>query len=711
MRRLLEDGSLYEVRILDLPRNNKAAGYFDNVEDLLREILPYDSKGNLYITLNPVNPALKARSANRIKERPEKTTSDNDILKRRWILIDVDPVRPSGISASDEEKELAKKRAHEAYLYLKAQEWPEPIAADSGNGYHLLYRIDLPNDEVSRDLIKNCLNALALRFDDKVVSIDTTVFNAGRIVKFYGTMAVKGDNLPERPHRRSGVKRTPEEIQVVPVEKLRALAEQVPKEQTKPRSHGDGFDLDRWIGEHNVGIAFGGPWNGGTRYVLDHCPWNSDHTNRSAFIIKFGNGAIAAGCHHNGCRGKGWHDLRDVYEPGWRQDREKRQEQWESKKQKQSNGDKEPPQRIIRAVCMADVEPEEVQWLWYPYIPLGKLTLLEGDPAAGKTFIALAISGAVSNGSPLPNNLNGREIGWKEPANVIYMSAEDGISDTLRPRLDMLGANVKNIYAITGVVEDEKEGAFSFDNLLVLDVYANKVKPKLIVCDPLQAFLGAKMDMHRANETRPVLSRLMALAERHRCAVICLRHLNKSAGGKGLYRGMGSIDFTAAARSVLLAGNDPKNIEVRAIVQTKSSLAPVGANQGYALEVGKGFSWTGISDLTATEILNGEGGKEKGGKLEDAIEWLKEELESGPKEVKTVEELAKIDGISAITLRRASEKLEVEKYRKTGEKNPPWLWELPHTQYEQVEQVDDLFSNINASTCCSTSYHEQVVLS
>lgn len=377
----------------------------------------------------------------------------------------------------------------------------------------------------------------------------------------------------------------------------------------------------------------------------------------------------------------------------------------------------EKSQKCLKVLCMADVEPEHVQWVWFPYLPAGKVTLLEGDPGSGKTWLALAIASAVSTGAPFPNTESGRLIGRREPGNVIYLSAEDGPADTLRPRLDMVQADVKNIYVIAGTVEDEKEELFSFDDLALLDLYAEKLKPKLVVVDPLQAYLGANIDMHRANETRPVLARLAVLADRHECAVVCIRHLSKASTSKGIYRGMGSIDFTAAARSVLLAGSDSQDPRNRGIVHLKSSLAPAGAAQGYELR--DGFFWTGISDLTASKILGSEiiSGK-KTGATDEVAEWLQDVLSDGPLEKKEIEQFADDAGFTKMTLRRAREKLEVKTYKKPGEKNGPYLWELPKKN-SQVVQVDkgklsnpttrNFSSNDAGFTGCSGKNGEQTV--
>lgn len=166
----------------------------------------------------------------------------------------------------------------------------------------------------------------------------------------------------------------------------------------------------------------------------------------------------------------------------------------------------------IRFVRMSDVEPEKVGWLWPYYIPLGKITLLEGDPGCGKTWLALVFASVVSTGAPFPDTESGRLIGRRDAGSVLYLSAEDGPADTLRPRLDTVKADVSRVYVVTGTQDEKGEGTFSFDDLTLLDALAEVLKPKLVVVDPLQAYLGASIDMHRANETRPVLVRLAALA-------------------------------------------------------------------------------------------------------------------------------------------------------------------------------------------------------
>ncbi|OPY61649.1 MAG: bifunctional RNase H/acid phosphatase [Pelotomaculum sp. PtaU1.Bin065] len=359
MRQLYRPGEVVEIRILDVPRIGTVAGYFDDWDALEREVKKHDGKANVYISLNPVKPALLSRAVNRLVERPKNTTSDKDIEHRRWFLIDIDPQRPTGIMATDEEKKFTQDKAREVYAYLKGLGWPEPVINDSGNGIHLLYNIDLPNNDESRDLISNCLKALSFIFDNKAVSIDTSVFNAARIFRLVGTTCCKGDNTPERPHRRSINIKMPEQIGTVTKEQLQALAKILPKPQTSPnnRTYGEEFNLEQWIHNHGLPVAFSGTWQGGYKWVLNPCPWDSSHTNRSAYIIQFASGAIAAGCHHNSCQGKGWHDLRDIFEPGWRdKQRNKEQKQAQTLKTVPTDHAKKPQIDIAKLLTKPDRE-------------------------------------------------------------------------------------------------------------------------------------------------------------------------------------------------------------------------------------------------------------------------------------------------------------------------------------------------------------------
>jgi DNA-binding transcriptional ArsR family regulator len=330
-------GGIVEVRALN-PWT--ASGYFDEQhrEEAADRIAALDAAATydgIYIVLNEINPALLSRRSNRIETRLPKaaaTTADADIIRRRWFPVDIDVKRPSGISSTEEEHRIALEAAGRIAGYLsEVCGFPEPVRADSGNGAHLLYRVDLPNDEESGTLVKRCLQALGAMFDrvpgeDRPgYEVDQTTFNPARIWKLYGTVARKGDHTQERPHRRARILEMPDAIEVVTPAALATLAAQAPEEeQTRQpvrqrfNGSGPGIDLEEWLREYGASLpAYQAKSSPGMRsfYVFDVCPWDSSHRDRSAFMGQRTDGPLVAGCHHNGCNGRTWQDLRDLVEP------------------------------------------------------------------------------------------------------------------------------------------------------------------------------------------------------------------------------------------------------------------------------------------------------------------------------------------------------------------------------------------------------------
>ena len=303
----------------------------------------------------------------------------------------------------------------------------------------------------------------------------------------------------------------------------------------------------------------------------------------------------------------------------------------------------EPASRLVE---LSSVVPEDVSWLWHPYIPLGKVTLIEGDPGLGKSWLSCALATAISLGKGLP------QTGPRDPGSVLLLSAEDGLGDTIRPRLDAMEADVSRISAVDGPV------VFNDDGLLEIEAHVSQTKPSLIVVDPFVAYLGGKVDLHKANETRAVLKKLAALAERHRLALVLIRHLTKGGRDKSIYRGIGSIDITAACRSVLLVGADGQDPTRRGVVHIKSNLAPMGDSLGYAIEEGR-FTWTGASDLTAQQILSSDTNGNQASAKDEAITFLKQVLEHGPMASADIDKQARALGITPITLKRAKKEIGI----------------------------------------------------
>jgi hypothetical protein len=347
----------------------------------------------------------------------------------------------------------------------------------------------------------------------------------------------------------------------------------------------------------------------------------------------------------------------------------------------------------LEIVRMAEVEREEVDWLWHPYIALGKLTLLEGDPGIGKSWITAALACAVSRGRGLP----GMQL--CEAGNVLMLTAEDGLADTLRPRLDAVGADLSRVFALNEPLIFDEAG------LLRLETAIIEYKPILVTIDPLFAFTGGRMDINRANECRTVTARLAMIAEKYSCAEVGVRHLGKSRGmGHALNAGIGSIDLVAAARSVLLAGKDPDDENKRAVTQIKSNLAPHGPAIGYTLRGGE-FFWTGESDLTAERILSYAASESERPALDEAVEFLREELIDGDCDSNTIQTNARKTGITNDTLRRAKARLGIKSVKRGAFKEARWFWVLPEdveAPAEGAAQMDDPY--LRTSGANKTSY-------
>ena len=255
---------------------------------------------------------------------------------------------------------------------------------------------------------------------------------------------------------------------------------------------------------------------------------------------------------------------------------------------------KEPSKpETVKIIRMSDVELTPVDWLWKPYLPFGKLSVLQGNPGEGKTYFAMHLAAACTNGKLLPN------MERMEPFNVIYQTAEDGLGDTVKPRLIEAGADLDRVL----VIDDSEVQLTLSDERIEKAIIENDAR--LVIIDPIQAYLGADVDMNRANEVRPIFMRLGQVAQRTGCAILLIGHLNKAAGMQSLQRGLGSIDIAAAVRSVMFIGKLKHDPTMRILTHEKSSLAPPGASLAFSLGDEGGFRWVGEYDITADEMLSG----------------------------------------------------------------------------------------------------------
>ncbi|MEW6756376.1 MAG: AAA family ATPase [Candidatus Latescibacterota bacterium] len=589
LRLLHEPGAVFEVRIPRTARHGTVSGYFNDVETAAGAVVPLSGRvPGIYVTLNPVNPALLARSANRLKSRAGTTTADNDITCRRWLPIDLDPERPAGISSTDPEHDAALVRAQEARDWLAAQGWPAPIRADSGNGAHLLYRVDLPNDDADRRLVESCLKALALRFDDGAVKVDTGTTNAARIWKAHGTLACKGDDLPDRPHRLARILEAPEPLAVVPRERLEALAATLPPEPPRstgnasPRDgHGAPFDVDAWLQEHQheEPLRVGAWGNGGRRWVYQTCPWDPEHTDRAFFVVQFPSGAMAAGCHHNGCEGRAWPDYRALREPGYRAHvppvctGTHGGAHTGSPAMSSEPGSSQPVRcvppyrgdrgvhtawdRLTVAALSAAYEP--TTWCVADLLPTAGTLLMAGALGVGKTWLTLLMALAVATGRRFLDRFQAAQ-------GAVLLVLEEEHRSAVLERVDLLCAGLglapeqadalplhfligQGVNLVSGHAEPAE---WALHPELVQHI--QEVNPALVVLDPFRRLHGR--DENDSAEMSGLFSLLRRLTAAHGCSLLLVHHLRKRSEGpeEALDRLRGSSDIAASADSVVEVG-------------------------------------------------------------------------------------------------------------------------------------------------------------
>ena len=327
LRLWFQAGDVFEVRVLDAVsadyrREHIESGYFDYehisaVPEALKRLLSFRG---VYVTVNPVNPDLLARAVNRLRPAGRNpTTADTVIVRRRWLLIDCDPRRASGVSSSNSEHESALAKAREIRDGLSSLGWADPIMTDSGNGAQLMYRIDLPAND--GELVRRVIGEIA-KASSEQVAIDTSVHNPARIWRLPGTMNCKGDSIPERPHRMARILEEPQDIVSVSREQMQDIVSHQSEDTQTDVPDDDwkhtmpAFDLDSWIAQYCPELGSPQPWKGGRKWIFPVCPFNEAHTNKSAVLIQEPSGAVAFKCHHNGCSGNDWRALRELREPG-----------------------------------------------------------------------------------------------------------------------------------------------------------------------------------------------------------------------------------------------------------------------------------------------------------------------------------------------------------------------------------------------------------
>lgn len=329
---LKPNNQLFECRVI---YNNRAtySGYFKGADELINGMngIRDFADCNFYVTLNELNSACYDRSQRgRFEKNSKATTSDNDVIGYQWVMVDLDPRRPTGTSSDDGQIEKAKAKGNKLYAFMKNLGFEEPVMGFSGNGVHLLYAVNLNNSEENKMLLKNALGTLNMLFADDEIDVDMKNFNPSRVCKLYGTTAQKGSNTPERPHRMSHLVKVPDVIKPTDISYLKKLCNIAPKDE-KPQKYNNyqprEFDLEEWLIKYGLRYRKAS-YADGTKYILECCPFDSNHKGKDACIFQSRSGAIGFHCFHNSCADKTWRDVRLLFEPDAY---EKRQQEYERK--------------------------------------------------------------------------------------------------------------------------------------------------------------------------------------------------------------------------------------------------------------------------------------------------------------------------------------------------------------------------------------------
>lgn len=585
---LHEPGQVFECRVVGTSKKDILSGYFRDADTMLGAFDTIDLRErNVYITLGEVKEECFSRAQSERFLRNPQTTSDTEIVRFRWLFVDLDPVRSAGISSSKQELKDAEDLAGEVYAYLQGMGFEAPVRALSGNGYHLLYRISLKNDKAGRALVEKCLKVLAMVFNSDKVKIDTTNSNPSRICKLHGTVAQKGASTPSRPHRMSRLLEVPEPVKITDAAILEKLAAELPDDPPDQGNRRRGytqqeeFDLLGFMSRH--GLTYSEDSNDRAKiYKLDECPFDHSHKNGDAKIFHYSNGAIAFKCHHNSCREYKWQDVRLMFEPdaytrdesederidaGYREHVRKKAE--ESASQSMTLEPQKPAKvRKIRKLKTAEAlmeknlpEPRVFVGVGaeLPFLMEGTC-ILSAKPKLGKSWLALAMLLNIARGEPF--------LGYQtQQCSVLYLDLET--SETLqqrRLRKILRGDKVpKNFYLDTetdaigsGFVE-QIEAYLKEDpdiGVVVIDVFQ-------IIRSPSKNVKETEYE-HAYRDITP----LNELAQKHHISIVLVCHDRKAVDPDDPFSNiLGSTGLQGAATQMVVMfrkrKDDPIHISVK----------------------------------------------------------------------------------------------------------------------------------------------------
>lgn len=588
------DNELVEIRFLG--NNKTASGYYKNIENLVRDVERVESedKFQIYFTLNCIEDSCYGREqCEKVVWKPKNTTTDNDIKGRYWILIDLDPKRPAGTSSSNDEYEKAHIKAVEVYRYLMDMGFYEPVVCSSGNGWHLLLPCKIGISAETNEVVNKFLKVLSMLFSDESIDIDVKVGNPARICKLYGTMAKKGTNIPERPHRMARIVKTPTELKPNNIEYFKKVSELFPeKEQPsvnnnwKPQD--SNFDLDEFIAKHNIPVTRKLEVADGTRYYLEHCLFNPEHKGKDAILFKHNNGAVAYYCYHNSCQNNDWRKVREMYEPdaykrkyndfpqGYRKfDRYNPKQEFTPQEENDKQGKKWLSMKDVKYV---DISQMTVLPTGYTALDrkimgmlLGDVTILSGLSGAGKTsWLDCIILNVVERGFKvgvwsgelqdfrfqawIDNVAAGKNHVVKNPNfdNLYYAPHDiaDKINSWLDGKLFLYNNNYKNRW----------KQLFSDIQELV-----EKQDCKLIVLDNLMALNISDFDGAKNEQQSQFINEIKEFAKQKNIHVILVCHPRKQDGFLRKESVSGTADLTNLCDNLFILHRVGRDFHSRAV--------------------------------------------------------------------------------------------------------------------------------------------------
>lgn len=581
---------LVEVRIVDNAYKRTYSGYFTDVNTLLNEIRKYDNC-NIYFTLNAINPACYDREQHdRIVTKPKSTTSDNDIVGRDWILIDIDTKKPSDTNSTDEEKEMAKEVVNNVFKFLRDEGFEKPVVCDSGNGFHLLYKIAMKNSNENTTICKEFLQVLDMLFSNSNVEIDCTTHNASRVCKLYGTFSRKGSNTKKRPQRESKILRIPDEIKITPNEYFAKVAAMLPKPEQPSKSNyysNEKFDLEAFLNKHHIAVRNIVRTSSFTKYILEECPFNSSHRAPDSAIFEMSNGGLVFKCLHSSCSQYTWKDFRlkfepDAYDHKEYQRHEHKMQYYSSQKKEPFVPKKEDSAKGKKWLAMTDVQYVDMSKLvaiptGYKELDkkiigllMGDVTVLSGLSGSGKSsWIDCVVLNVVQRGykvgiwsgelqdfrfqSWIDQIAAGKNYVCKKEGYENYYYAPKNIANQINKWLEgklflynnNYGSKWQQLFAdIKTLVENEGTQLIVLDNLMALQI---------------DSYDGDKY----TQQTR-FINDLKEYAKAKNIHVILVCHPRKEGGFLRKESISGTADLTNLADSVIIIHRIGKDFEQRA---------------------------------------------------------------------------------------------------------------------------------------------------